>query len=584
MVDALEIGDVVCEDIPVTPRIVSENSSQVFSLSSPYVGVERIARLNHGVDPDSLEKHPLITLSVHPLDSNLLATGGHEGSVCLWRLKSGESFSAEPITTLVGHSGQVNAVRFSPDGSYLASGSSDSTIRVYSQRTSWSLSHSLRGHRLDVCDVAWFSPTVLLSCSADGRAIVWDASTGGKNQEVSLGACSPKGILVDPEYFAILFDAGLIDVYRHTTQSGFKLTRQVDLPKHDPKNFAKSTRTTLYPRRASWTPDGNFALFPLGMRGSRAAAVMYNRSTLLEPNPNETFASTHVLLGHPARVVLTTIKPVDMIETEKSGFMSVIVSVDGVLSVWSSVAPTYPLAVVSNLIGPFGVTTDAAWMGDTLLLASSDGAVTAVKFFNITNAPERIIARPKAAPYSDKPMQMETRTIGGKRKIQPIIVTSNLPKLGPIEAIFNGSSVVANNGKILLNGVLVDSTSAEITAVAHNDSFIAASVKENDEEYMIWVFDKKLFEKISFYSSEIIFIALSESSILSVISSTCVSLWRIDHDIISLLDAPLTGLFQTDLPVSVLRLTEEEEPVVTLKSGRLVRFNKKINRWTHHIE
>jgi len=44
----------------------------------------------------------------------------------LWRVADGQL-----LRTLEGHSGPVNSVSFSPDGSWLASGSWDGTVKLW---------------------------------------------------------------------------------------------------------------------------------------------------------------------------------------------------------------------------------------------------------------------------------------------------------------------------------------------------------------------------------------------------------------------------------------------------------------------
>ena len=64
------------------------------------------------------------TISFSP-DSSTLASTGY-GSVSLWGVDSGEK-----IATLAEHTGWVNAVAFSPDGSALISGGDDETLRIW---------------------------------------------------------------------------------------------------------------------------------------------------------------------------------------------------------------------------------------------------------------------------------------------------------------------------------------------------------------------------------------------------------------------------------------------------------------------
>jgi WD40 repeat protein len=59
-------------------------------------------------------------------DGSLLALGSHDNTVRVWNVQTGQCEN-----TLKGHSDLVNSVVLSPDGSRVASGSSDRTVRVW---------------------------------------------------------------------------------------------------------------------------------------------------------------------------------------------------------------------------------------------------------------------------------------------------------------------------------------------------------------------------------------------------------------------------------------------------------------------
>jgi WD40 repeat protein len=62
-------------------------------------------------------------------DGQLLAVGFRNGYIGLYRVDSGAL-----VTTLAGHTDDVNKIKFSPDGHLLASGSADGTVRLWGVR------------------------------------------------------------------------------------------------------------------------------------------------------------------------------------------------------------------------------------------------------------------------------------------------------------------------------------------------------------------------------------------------------------------------------------------------------------------
>jgi WD40 repeat protein len=118
-------------------------------------------------------------------DGKTIASGGADGKVRLWNPNGGGlaySGSGAPIpgsdhqelATLTGHTGAVNSVAFSPDGHTLASGSSDTTVRLWNATTRRSIA-TLTGHTGPVNSVA-FSPDAesLASGSSDMTVRLWN--------------------------------------------------------------------------------------------------------------------------------------------------------------------------------------------------------------------------------------------------------------------------------------------------------------------------------------------------------------------------------------------------------------------------
>lgn len=106
-------------------------------------------------------------------DGKLLATGDTDSYIRLWNVATGEQTAAWQ-----GHEEWVRSVVFSPDGQSLASGSEDKTIRLWNVETGQCLL-VLEGHRSWVRSVA-FSPNgkLLASGSEDKTVRLWNLDSG----------------------------------------------------------------------------------------------------------------------------------------------------------------------------------------------------------------------------------------------------------------------------------------------------------------------------------------------------------------------------------------------------------------------
>lgn len=130
-------------------------------------------------------------------DGSVLASGADDATVRLWDARGGV-----PRHTLTGHDFHVTSVAFSPDGNSLASASRDRSVRLWDVRDG-ALRHALR-HTDYVQSVA-FSPdgSTVASASDDCSVCLWDARTGarlhaltGHHRKVIRALFSPDGELI----------------------------------------------------------------------------------------------------------------------------------------------------------------------------------------------------------------------------------------------------------------------------------------------------------------------------------------------------------------------------------------------------
>ena len=84
----------------------------------------------------------------------------------------------QPTHQLTGHVSTVGAIAYSADGTRIATGGHDRSVRIFDSQTGAELWRML-GHRSEVEDLA-FSPDgrSLVSASRDGTIKVWQVSTG----------------------------------------------------------------------------------------------------------------------------------------------------------------------------------------------------------------------------------------------------------------------------------------------------------------------------------------------------------------------------------------------------------------------
>ena len=77
-----------------------------------------------------------------------------------------------------GHTDEIHAICFSPNGQLIASGSLDHTIKLWNTQTG-KLLHTLQGHTHRIKSIS-FSPDgkLIVSVSADHTIRLWDVQTG----------------------------------------------------------------------------------------------------------------------------------------------------------------------------------------------------------------------------------------------------------------------------------------------------------------------------------------------------------------------------------------------------------------------
>lgn len=129
-------------------------------------------------------------------EGSLLASGANDRTIRLWDPAGGEG-----VGVLVGHEAGIADITFSPDGALLASASLDNTIRLW-EMPAGRLLHTLRGHEGAVRAITFAADgREVVSAGNDGTVRQWRSSDGAllatwvaRRTALRVVALSPEGV------------------------------------------------------------------------------------------------------------------------------------------------------------------------------------------------------------------------------------------------------------------------------------------------------------------------------------------------------------------------------------------------------
>ena len=158
-------------------------------------GVVKLWDMASGEELGRMEEHrdDVNCLAFSP-DGTILASGSTDRTIIFWERESGNL-----IRRFQGHLREVKAVGFSPDGTQLVSGSFDNTLRLWDVGSGECV-NVLSGHTRGVSD-AVFSPdgSKVVSCSSQENTVrVWDAQSGEEIRKFA-SVQHPSKVAVSPD-------------------------------------------------------------------------------------------------------------------------------------------------------------------------------------------------------------------------------------------------------------------------------------------------------------------------------------------------------------------------------------------------
>jgi hypothetical protein len=152
-------------------------------------------------------------------DGSLLAAGGADNSIRIFR-----TANWEPTVTIQQHADWVTSVAFNPDGTKVISASRDRTARIYDAE-SGELETTYTGHGAALFAAAFLSDDAAVSGGKEKAVHLWDLKEGKKQKDFSEAGGEILALIAADEFF---FSASADEKVRQYSVKDRKLLRSFD--------------------------------------------------------------------------------------------------------------------------------------------------------------------------------------------------------------------------------------------------------------------------------------------------------------------------------------------------------------------
>lgn len=419
-----------------------------------------------------VENAPVYSVSFELTDSvnssfPRFATAGGDSNIRIWRFNKLDPPQVEYLATLSKHSGAVNIVDFDPSGKYLASGSDDGTVLIWSRNTSnpnqptsqfgqenddlekWSLIRKCRTASFgEIYDLAW-SPCgrYLSAASIDKTVSILDTTDGVCIKALKDHKHYVQGVSWDPKNQFLVTQSSDQRVYVYpiksemTTQSKSNKTKNSTPTFESPIKIEKidvidNTAVQFYPesfssffRRLTFSTDGSLLVIPATImevsNKKSDCSIIFSRLDFKNPI---------AILPHPKPSLACVFNPrlFKLRNTDSKKLLDLDYRMIYAIATTNSIfiydtEQTEPLGMASNL--HYSSLTDLSWSPDglSLLVTSIDGFVSLMQFkqedlgeFDLSNEAEFLknkIKTESILPEKTEPAPVNILNVRKRKKV-----------------------------------------------------------------------------------------------------------------------------------------------------------------------
>jgi ribosome assembly protein 4 len=377
MADQEEITDSL-EKAVTASGVSTEESIKIIYVPQAVFRVQAVTRCHA-----TLEGHTEAVLAVaFSPDSQQFASGSGDTTVRLWDIHTNTA-----LRTMKGHADWVLTIAWSPDGQRLASGDNKGVIIIWDPQDGKKLA-TLNGHKKFVTAMAW-EPLHqdgdclrLVSSSKDGTAIVWNTRLGTKMLHISGHSSSVTCVVWGGE--GLIYTASQDRTIRVWTADSGKLCRVLETHAHWVNHLALSNGYAL---RTGWVDPAKPHAEPPRSSAEARARALERYQEFMKANPRELLVSGSddftLCLWDPTCNKKPLIRmtghqqPINIVSFSPDGRLIASASFDKSVKVWNGRDGSF-IATFRSHVGPV---YQVCWSADSRLLVTGSKDST-VKIFS----------------------------------------------------------------------------------------------------------------------------------------------------------------------------------------------------------